>query len=318
MKTGSAFLNDNAQRIVDGMIRDAERLRIAVSQGPSGECVVDAGARVTGGIEAGLRMAEVAMGGLGSVSAVMDRASDKWPFTVVVRSPQPVLACLGAQYAGWNLSSEGYFAMGSGPARALARVEPLFAVLDYRDTASSAVLVLETAEPPPPPVVEKVAKATGLGADKLTFLYAPTQSLAGTVQIVSRVLEVALHKANDLGFPLKNIVDGIAAAPIPAPHPDFLTAMGRTNDAIIYGGVVQLFTKGSATDARELAQKLPSQASRDYGKPFAEIFQQFKGDFYAIDPLLFSPAEVIVTAIETGDTFRAGGRDLKMLERSLG
>ena len=138
------------------------------------------------------------------------------------------------------------------------------------------------------------------------------------MQIVSRVLEVALHKANDLKFPLENIVDGIGAAPIPAPHPDFLTAMGRTNDAIIYGGLVQLFVKGSAKDAMGLAEKLPSRASRDYGQPFAEIFKQFKGDFYAIDPLLFSPAEVIVTAIETGDTFRAGGRDLKMLERSLG
>jgi methenyltetrahydromethanopterin cyclohydrolase len=208
--------------------------------------------------------------------------------------------------------------MGSGPARALARVEPLFETLAYRDKASTALLVLETAEPPPPAIVEKVATATGLAAGKLTFLYAPTQSIAGAVQIVSRVLEVALHKANDLKFPLENIVDGIGVAPIPAPHPDFLTAMGRTNDAIIYGGGVQLFVKGPASDARELAQKLPSRASRDHGRPFAEIFKQFKGDFYAIDPLLFSPAEVIVTAIETGDTFRAGGRDVAMLERSLG
>ena len=318
MKKGSAFLNDNAQRIADGMVRDAERLRISVSTGSMGERLIDAGAKVVGGIEAGLRMAEAAMGGLGSVVAVMDQSSEKWPFTVEVRSSQPVLACLGSQYAGWNLSSDGYFAMGSGPARALARVEPLFATLAYRDAASSALLVLETAEPPPPAIVEKVARATGLAAEKLTFLYAPTQSLAGAVQIVSRVLEVALHKANDLKFPLENIVDGIGAAPIPAPHPDFLAAMGRTNDAIIYGGSVQLFVRGSAKDAGELARKLPSQASRDYGQPFAEIFKRFKGDFYAIDPLLFSPAEVIVTAIETGDTFRAGGRDLKMLERSLG
>jgi methenyltetrahydromethanopterin cyclohydrolase len=180
------------------------------------------------------------------------------------------------------------------------------------------VLLLETAKPPPQAVVEKVAKATGLEPGKLTFLFAPTQSLAGTVQIVARVLEVALHKANDLKFPLEDIVDGIGAAPVPAPHPDFLTAMGRTNDAIIYGGSVQLFVKGSAKDAEELAQQLPSRASRDYGQPFAEIFSRFKGDFYAIDPLLFSPAEIIVTAVDTGDTFRAGERDLYMLERSLG
>ena len=92
--------------------------------------------------------------------------------------------------------------------------------------------------------------------------------------------------------------------------------MGRTNDAIIYGGIVQLFVKGSAEDAQELAERLPSRTSRDHGQPFADIFKKFKGDFYAIDPLLFSPAEVIVTAIETGDTFRAGGRDNAMLEQA--
>lgn len=318
MKDGSAFLNDNAQRIAEGMIRDAERLRVAVSKGPLGETLIDAGSKAAGGIEAGLRMAEAAMGGLGVISAVVDRTSDKWPFAVEVRSSQPVLACLSSQYAGWNLSTEGYFAMGSGPARALARVEPLYSTLAYRDQASSAVLVLETAEPPPQPVVEKVAKATGLDAGRLTFLYAPTQSMAGAVQIVSRVLEVALHKANDLKFPLDDIVDGVGAAPIPAPHPDFLSAMGRTNDAIIYGGTVQLFVRGSAQAAADLAENLPSRSSRDYGQPFADIFKQFKGDFYSIDPLLFSPAEVIVTAVESGDTFRAGGRDVAMLERSLG
>jgi methenyltetrahydromethanopterin cyclohydrolase len=318
MKDGAALLNDNAQRIADSMIRDAELLRIAVSKGPAGECLIDAGAKAAGGVDAGLCMAAAAMGGLGSISAVMNGALAKWPFSVEVRSSQPVLACLGAQYAGWNLSSDGYFAMGSGPARALARVEPLFEAIAYRDVASSAVLVLETAEPPPIPVVERVAKATGLPADKLTFVYAPTQSVAGTVQIVSRVLEVALHKANDLKFPLDHIVEGMGTAPIPAPHPDFLTAMGRTNDAIIYGGLVQLFVRGEAAAARDLAEKLPSRASRDYGQPFARIFKHFNGDFYAIDPLLFSPAEVIVTAIESGDTFRAGARDLTMLDRSLG
>ena len=318
MKDGSAFLNDSAQRIVDGMIRDAERLRISVFKGSLGETLIDAGASAAGGMEAGLRMAECAMGGLGSVTLVLDRASEKWPLGVEVRSSQPVLACLGSQYAGWKLSSGDYFAMGSGPARALARAEPLFLKLSYRDTAATAVLILETEKPPPTEVVAKVAKATGLDAEKLTVLFAPTQSPAGTVQIVSRVLEVALHKANDLEFPLEHIVDGIGTAPVPAPHPDFLTAMGRTNDAIIYGGIVQLFVRGSASDAGALAQALPSRASRDYGQPFARIFEHFKGDFYAIDPLLFSPAEVIVTAIETGDTFRAGGRDLKMLAQSLG
>ncbi|SFT87115.1 methenyltetrahydromethanopterin cyclohydrolase [Mesorhizobium sp. YR577] len=318
MKDGSAYLNDNAQRIVQDMIRDAERLRVSVSKGPLGECLIDAGAKAQGSVEAGLRMAEAAMGGLGVITTNLDQGSDKWPLHVEVRSSQPVLACLASQYAGWNLSSGEYFAMGSGPVRALARVEPLFSTLAYRETANASVIILETAKPPPESVVEKVAKATSLAPEKLTFIYAPTQSIAGAVQIVSRVLEVALHKANDLKFPLDNIIDGVATAPIPAPHPDFLTAMGRTNDAIIYGGVAQLFVRGTAKDAQALADKLPSSASRDHGRPFADIFKHFKGDFYAIDPLLFSPAQVLVTAIETGDTFRSGGRDFAMLEKSLG
>lgn len=318
MKDGSAFLNENAKRIADEMVRDAERLRLKVSTGSLGERLIDAGAEAMGSIEAGLKMGEATMGGLGVISTVMDRASGKWPFQVQVRSSQPVLACLASQYAGWNLSSGDYFAMGSGPVRTLARVEPLFSTLSYRETANSSVVLLETGNPPPQAVVEKVAKATGVAPENLTFIYAPTQSVAGAVQIVCRVLEVALHKANDLKFPLGDIVEGTGVAPIPAPHPDFLTAMGRTNDAIIYGGVVQLFVRGSADQARELADKLPSRTSRDYGRPFAEIFKHFKGDFYAIDPLLFSPAEILVTAIETGDTFRNGGPDLEMLEKSLG
>lgn len=312
MRDGSAFLNERANGIADGMVHEAERLRIAVSKGALGCRLINAGAGVQGSIEAGLRMAEICMGGLGNVAVTLE-PEGRWPFSVEVHSSQPVLACLGSQYAGWNLSVEKYFAMGSGPVRILAGVEPLFEVLTYRETASHSVVVLETADPPPEAVVQKVSKATGVAPENLTFVYAPTQSIAGTVQIAARVLEVALHKAKDIGFPIDNIVEGIARAPIPSPHPDFMTAMGRTNDAIIYGGLAHIYVNGSAKDARELAEKLPSGSSRDYGEPFAEIFKRFKGDFYVIDPLLFSPAEVIVTALETGETFRAGKRDFDRL-----
>lgn len=313
MKDGSAFLNERANTIADSMIHEAERLRIAVTKGPLDCRLIDAGAKVPGSFEAGLRIARICMGGLGKVELILS-ASERWPLNVMVRSSQPVLACLGSQYAGWNLSEGGYFAMGSGPVRILAGVEPLFDDLTYRENASHSVVVLETADPPPEAIVRKVSKASGIAPENLTFIYAPTQSLAGTVQIVARVLEVALHKAKDLNFPLENIVEGIARAPLPAPHPDFVIAMGRTNDAIIYGGLAQLHVTGPADAASDLAQKLPSSASRDYGEPFTRVFQRFNGDFYAIDPLLFSPAEVIVTATETGATFRAGARDFDRLD----
>lgn len=319
MTKGEIRLNDNARKLVDAMIADAASLRVVHSRGSLGEHIIDAGAACPGGLEAGLRLVEICMGGLGTASISLDSRTNRWPLSIEVRSSQPVLACLASQYAGWQLSHGKYFAMGSGPVRALARTEPLFETLDYREPdPASSVIILETGTPPPPEIVEKVAKATGLSPDRLTFIYAPTQSLTGTVQIVGRVLEVALHKVHDLGFPLDAIVDGIGHAPIPAPHPDFLQAMGRTNDAIIYGGLVQLFVRGTAQAAEELAAQLHSGASHDYGQPFAEIFRKFKGDFYAIDPHLFSPAEVIVTAIETGQTFRHGNTNHSMLEQSLG
>ena len=72
-----------------------------------------------------------------------------------------------------------------------------------------------------------------------------------------------------------------------------------------------------ASEARALADKLPSEGSRDYGRPFADIFRHVKGDFYAIDPMLFSPASVLVTALETGETFRAGRINLTLLDASF-
>jgi methenyltetrahydromethanopterin cyclohydrolase len=162
-----------------------------------------------------------------------------------------------------------------------------------------------------------VLKACAIAPERLTVLYAPTQSLAGSTQIVARVLEVALHKAHELKFPLGRIVEGMAAAPLAPPHPDLITAMGRTNDAIIYAGRVHLMVLGPAADARALAEQLPCVGSRDYGRPFAEIFKRFNGDFYAIDPMLFSPGRVTVTALETGESFDAGQINLKLLDASF-
>ena len=283
--------------------------------------MIDAGSGCIGGVSAGLSLAEICMGGLGDVSLFSDAATPRWPWSVAVRSSNPVIACLASQYAGWRLSHgegrDAFFALGSGPARALARKEALFDELPYVDDASEGVLVIESDRPPPPAVVAKVAADCGLPPSRLTFIYAPTQSLAGGCQVVARVLEVALHKTHELKFPLDRIVDGMGVAPLPPPHPDFITAMGRTNDAIIYAGRVHLYVTGPATEAKSLAERLPSSTSRDFGRPFAQLFRQFEGDFYAIDPLLFSPAEVIVTALESGESFHAGQLDSALLDESF-
>jgi methenyltetrahydromethanopterin cyclohydrolase len=322
MSVGPAVsVNERAAVLVERLLADAAVLKIGVARGELGETCIDAGSRHPGSIEAGLRIAAICMGGLGHVDLVPSPMTPRWPWMLVVRSANPVIACLASQYAGWKLThgetKDAFFALGSGPARALARREPLFEKLGYADVASTATLVLESARPAPPPIVAKVATDCGVDRERLTIIFAPTQSLAGGTQVVARALEVALHKAFELGFPLDRVVEGMGAAPLSPPHPDFVTAMGRTNDAIIYAGTVHLFVTGPADDARSLADRLPSQGSRDYGRPFAEIFKRVKGDFYAIDPMLFSPAQVVVTAIESGESFRRGEVNAAMLDASF-
>jgi methenyltetrahydromethanopterin cyclohydrolase len=318
---GTISVNRRAAELTAKLTQDAAILNLGVARGPRGETLIDAGARRRGGVEAGLRIAEICLGGLGEVRLTPDSATPRWPWAIAVRSSQPVIACLGSQYAGWSLAhgtgEDAFFALGSGPARALAQKEAVLKDIDYRDESDVATLVIESGRPPPPEVVEKVAHDCGVKPSDLTVIYAPTQSLAGGAQVVARVLEVALHRAHQLKFPLRCIVDGMGAAPLSPPHPDFVTAMGRTNDAIIYGGRAQLYVTGPSAAAKDLAEALPSRGSRDFGAPFAEIFKRFKGDFYAIDPMLFSPAEVIVTAIESGESFHAGAVHHALLDASF-
>ncbi|MEM1370962.1 MAG: methenyltetrahydromethanopterin cyclohydrolase [Pseudomonadota bacterium] len=304
----SLSLNDQASALVEDIIANAEGLRCGVTKTPQGATVIDCGATVHGGLLLGQRLAEVCMGGLGQVAVHSNSGQPDWPLGVTVTSSNPVLACLASQYAGWTIQDEetGFFALGSGPARAAARVETLFDELKYTDQADRVVLVIEGDQPPPAAVITKVAADCGVAPSALTVLFAPTWSLAGGVQIASRVLEVALHKTHALHFPLSDIVDGIGTAPIAPPIPDFVKAMGRTNDAIIYGGHVELFVKGSDEAAHGLAETLPSQSSEGYGKLFAEIFADVNGDFYKIDPTLFSPAVVTLTNLETGRSWRTG------------
>jgi methenyltetrahydromethanopterin cyclohydrolase len=322
-----ASVNKLAQPLVKELIDNADKLRVNVETLANGSIVIDAGINVPGGLEAGRIIAEICMGGMGAVTITHSPYTTNWPLSVNVHSSNPVLACLGSQYAGWSLSHEKYYALGSGPARAMATkikddkqepVEELYKELAYRDSNDTTVLIIENDALPPVEIVNKVAAACQLDPSKLTIIVTPTSSLAGGVQVVSRVLEVSMHKAHALHFPLENIIDGSGSAPICPPHPKFVKAMGRTNDAILFAGQVHLFVKGDDSAAEQLANALPSSTSKDYGKPFADIFKQYEYDFFKIDAMLFSPASVIVTAVDSGKSFRAGKLDNALLDQSFG
>lgn len=311
-------VNGLTNPLVKSLVDNAKDLRLGVEQLSNGCTIVDAGIKHAGGLEAGRLIAEICMGGLGHVSLHTASTFAHWPWMLSVHSSNPILSCLGSQYAGWSLAHEKFFALGSGPGRALAGREALYAELGYKDQSDAACLVLESDKAPPMEVIEKVSRDTGVKPENLTFILTPTRSLAGAVQIVARVLEVAMHKIHTLHFPMDHVVDGMASAPVPPPAPDFLIGMGRTNDAILFGGHAHLFVKGTDEAAAKLAKELPSNSSRDYGRPFAEVFKSVNMDFYKIDPMLFSPAAVTVTAMESGKTFIGGKLDAALVDQSFG
>ena len=314
-------INKTVRPLVESLLDRADQLNIGIHITDGGAKIIDAGINYDGCLESGRLITEICMGGLGRVDLTMTSNTENWPLTINVHSTNPVISCLASQYAGWNLSfvkeEDNFNALGSGPCRALALKEELFKDLDYSDKFYSTVVVLEVDRNPPQEIIDKITTDCGISEKNLTIILTPTKSLSGSVQVVGRVLEVGMHKLHEIGFPLDKVVDGFGSAPIPPPAPDFLIGMGRTNDAILYGGIVHLFVDVADDEAFELAKRLPSSTSSDYGKPFADIFKEYKFDFYKIDKLLFSPAKVIVSTIKTGKTFTQGSTNIELIEKSF-
>ena len=212
----------------------------------------------------------------------------------------------------------GFFAMGSGPLRAKAQVErELFAKLGYREDAARGVLVLEARTLPGDDVAAWVAGKAGVAPGALTFAVAPTASLAGGVQIVARVLETGLHKMDAIGFDVRRVVSAMGTAPLAPTARSDMRAIGRTNDCILYGGQARYVVHAEDDELADLAERLPASASTDYGTPFYDIFKRYDHDFYKIDPMLFSPAEVWLTSAISGRTFHAGRLNPDVLRDSL-
>jgi methenyltetrahydromethanopterin cyclohydrolase len=193
----------------------------------------------------------------------------------------------------------------------------LFGKLGYAEDAARGVLVLEGRTLPTDAVAAWVAGKAGVSPDALTFAIAPTASLAGGVQVVARSIETGLHKMDALGFDVTHVVSAMGTAPLPPTARNDLRAIGRTNDCVLYGGRVRYSVRAEDAELESLAARLPASTSRDYGTPFHDIFKRYDNDFYKIDPLLFSPAEVWLTSATSGRTFHAGRLDAEVLRRSL-
>ena len=307
-------LNESGLRIAERALAEAVPLGIEAAAS-GGVRVIDCGVKAVGSDAAGLALAEVALAGLGRVwiepagghdaAFAADWPACPWP-VVAVQSDAPVAACLASQYAGWKVGADGYFAMASGPIRAAIGREPLFDTIGLRERPSAAVGLLEAAKLPPPEVCHKLAAAAGVRPEALLLLVARTASRAGTLQVIARSLETALHKLHEAGFDLARIERGMGRAPLAPVAANDLAAIGCTNDAILYGGHVTLEVRGDDASLGEIGPRAASRSSPAYGEPFASLFAKAGGDFYAIDPELFAPALVEFVNLDTGRRHRFG------------
>lgn len=314
-------VNRRAAEIVRQMTEEQEALGVEVKQLKNGATVLDAGIDMPGSFEAGRLFAMACLGGLGRVSFghLSFHASDGdfWLPSVEVSVSLPHIACMASQYAGWAIKAGSYFAIGSGPARALFAGEEIYEKLDYRDQCETAVLMLEGRTLPGEDVAEFVAGKCGVSPKELFLVIAPTASLVGSIQVAARAAETGMHKLVELGFDVRSIASACGLCPLAPVAGDDLRAIGRTNDAILYGGKVFYTVRSEDSVLAELIARIPSESSKDYGTPFYDLFRRYNGDFYQIDRLLFSPAQVEMNNVKSGRVFRAGRLNPNLLRASL-
>ncbi|QEH37338.1 Methenyltetrahydromethanopterin cyclohydrolase [Aquisphaera giovannonii] len=310
-------VNRRALWLVEALLAHAQERRVTLHLIEGGGRYIDCGIAARGGLLAGLELARVCLGDLAAVCIVPGEFAGRAVPLVQVVTDHPVQACLASQYAGWGIQEGKYFAMGSGPMRAVRGKEPVYDAIGCREREPAVVGVLEARKAPPPAVFAQVAGECGVEQAGVTLLAAPTASLAGGVQVVARSVETALHKLHALDFPMGRIQSAFGTAPLPPVARDDISAIGRTNDAVLYGGRVILQVTGDDASLEEIGPKVPSSSSKDHGEPFAAIFARYKNDFYAVDPHLFSPAEVVFQNLDTGRTHAFGRVEPEVLAGSF-
>ncbi len=305
-------MNQQAYDLLQQHQSQFAKLNVASIRSDSGVAIYDFGVKSKGSLTAGCLLAELCMAGLSRVSASDSNSfsdlvnTDEAQTWVTVETESPVQACMGAQYAGWPIAHEKFFAMGSGPMRAVRGKEHVLKELNLIEKSDRLVGVMETDTLPNDDVLELIANECSVTSDQLHLMVAPVTSLAGTVQVVARSVETALHKMFEIGFDLTTIVSGRGIAPLPPLANDTMSGIGWTNDAILYAGSVHLVVDTDDQTIEKLGPQIPSCSSSDFGQPFAAIFEKYDRDFYKIDPLLFCPAKVTLENRRSGNQFTFG------------
>jgi methenyltetrahydromethanopterin cyclohydrolase len=313
-------LHQRAAAIVDRFLAELTPAVGVELHRPLGALVIDAGVAVRGSFRAARLLADTCLAGLARIELEPGRVAGVPTPSITVELDDPLIPCLLSQYAGQAVQVGDFFGMGSGPFRAALATEPVFAEFGFAEPARAddrIVVVLETSTPPGEAAVTWLAERLRVEPARLILLTARTASLAGSFQVVARSVETCLHKLHELHFDVRTVKAAFGSAPLPTIPKSDRIAIGRTNDAILYGGTVSLWVDADDAMIEELGPRVPSSASADHGRPFVEIFERAGRDFYRIDKLLFSPAEVVFHNLRTGTVRRLGHTEESLLAESF-
>lgn len=318
METGLS-VNQLAWKLLEELCGNAEYYGVKVEKAECGATVVDAGIQAKGGFQAGIIITEICMGGLGKAEITSRKYGEMELPSIFVYTDHPAISTLGAQFAGWNIKGEDYSAIGSGPARALSlKPKEIYEEINYKDESDKTVVVLETDKRPPEKLMKRIAEDCRVACENIALILTPTASVAGSTQVSGRIVETGMHKLSKLGLNPRLVLCAWGYAPISPVHPKFVKAMARTNDAVLYGGVSYYVVEHeNEEELMRIVEKAPSKTSKDYGKPFLEIFKGANYDFYKIDPNIFAPAILIVNNVKTGRIFKAGEVNPEILAKSF-
>jgi len=324
-------INELTLKLVEKILSDKEFYGAKVNILSTGQTVID---MTNANREGGKIVSEICMGGLGSVNFTTYDLDGQTLDAVEVKTNEPIISCMASQLAGWSVKlkkeveKDGkmkkkvvFQSLGSGPARAKAKVEKLFEEIEYSDDSDCAIIVFETRKMPNEEVLAIITEKCKVDANKTYAVCAPTACLTGSIQVSARIVETGIHKLHELHFPLEVIKDGTGIAPIAPIAKDDFAAMGTTNDSMIAAGTTVYtmeINEENEEELFELIKKAPANQSSSYGRPFNVIFKEANYDFYKIDPGLFAPAVITVKNVKTGNTITVGEINHDLLKKSYG
>ncbi len=194
-------VNLMAWKKAQSLLESPEFYGVTVSKSSAGATLIDAGVRALGGFAAGKKLTELCLGAAGKVSLGFKTYGDVTFPSITITTDHPAISTLGSQFAGWRIKDGDSIAIGSGPVRALAlKPKDVFEEIGYKDQSDKAVLTLESNIMPSDALIEKVTAASGVSAENLIVVVAPTASVAGLTQVAGRVVEVGIHKLRTLGL----------------------------------------------------------------------------------------------------------------------